>query len=165
MPLLSRWNREHHPQNTWQESLLVFRRETPQVTIVDSPETQQELSLVSVYFPFDFISFFFTFIVCDVCECFAYMSTCAQHEFKAPGGQGRASDPLGLELQILWTIMWVQRTEPLSSERALSALNAESSLQSLFHIVHVYLLKCQLLPPWGLLPLLILLPCPWSLVR
>lgn len=80
---------------------LVFRREAPQVAIVDSPETQQELSLVSVDFPFDLISLFFTFIVCDVCERFAYTYTCAQHEFKAPGGQRRASDALGLELQIL----------------------------------------------------------------
>lgn len=78
-------------------------------------------------------------------------------------GEGIESPRTGITDTV--TIMWVQRTEPLSSERALSALNAESSLQSLFHIVHVCLLKCQLLPPWGLLPLLILLPCPWSLVR
>lgn len=54
-------------------------------------------------------------------ECLSMVISC---ECCACGGQDRASDPLGLDLQLVvcW-LMWVLRTKPGSAVRAATACN------------------------------------------
>lgn len=59
--------------------------------------------------------------------CFAYVHACASHEFLVHAEAGR-----GCQIPWLWASTWVLDIKPLSSDRATSVPNAESSLQLVF---------------------------------
>lgn len=56
-------------------------------------------------------------------EQFDCMYFCAPHACRAHGDQKRASDPLGLEVQMVVNVMWMMGSEPSSSGRASSTLS------------------------------------------
>lgn len=56
----------------------------------------------------------------------------------------RSEEDIGTSYGLLWTTMWVMRTEPCSSARAASALNGKPSLQPLFIVSKVLFIDLKI---------------------